>query len=118
MGGAITPPGPAIRHRGIDHGSFTVLRSTRAGFPATMVWGATLLVTTLPAPTSAPSPISTPHRIVDPDPIEADLRTMVGTTVQSAAVCGLPSAVTALGYRSLMNVTAWPTKTSSSISTP
>ena len=35
-------------------------RITRAGLPATIAYGGTFLVTTLPAPTMAPSPIVTP----------------------------------------------------------
>src|SRR2546425_120489 len=61
-------------------------RGIRAGLPATMLPAGTSLVTTLPAPTMAPSPISTPHRIVEPEPIDALLRTIVGTTFQSSPV--------------------------------
>src|SRR2546430_11184401 len=93
------------------HQRSSIRRSTRAGFPATIVPAATLFVTTLPAPTMAFSPISTPQRIVAPDPIVAPRLTIVGTIVQSPSPCSSPAAVTALGNRSLMNVTPWPTKT-------
>ena len=46
------------------------------------------------------------------------MRTIVGSTVQSASDCGLPSGFVARGKRSLVNITPWPTKTSSSITTP
>src|SRR5262249_23182168 len=93
------------------HWPSSTARRTRAGLPATIVRGGTSRVTTLPAPTIALSPISTPHRIVEPEPIEAPARTTVGTRCQSASVCRVRSALTARGYRSLMNVTPWPTKT-------
>lgn len=44
-----------------------------AGLPATMVSGATFLVTTLAAPTTALSPTVTPGNIVAPAPIHAFL---------------------------------------------
>ena len=40
-----------------------LISRTLAGFPATIVWGGTSLVTTLPAPTSASSPTVTLERI-------------------------------------------------------
>jgi hypothetical protein len=60
----------------------------------------------------------TPHKIVAFDPMDAPRQTRVGSTFQSAGPCGLPSAVVALGERSLINITPCPTKTSSSIVTP
>ena len=44
--------------------------------------------------------------------------TRVCTSVQSASVCMRPSATTARGNRSLVNMTPWPTKTPSPIPTP
>ena len=78
---------------------------TRAGTPATIVFGGTSLVTTAPAPTIAPSPMVTPAKIVAEDPIEAPFFTRVGTTFQSVSVCKAPSELVARGYRSLINVT-------------
>src|SRR5207302_10174842 len=52
----------------------STVRSTLAGFPATIEFAGTLFVTTLPAPTMAFSPMVTFGRIVAPDPIEAPLR--------------------------------------------
>ena len=46
-----------------------------------MVFGVTLRVTTLPAPTMAFSPMMTLQRIVDPDPMEAPLQTRVCSTL-------------------------------------
>ena len=60
----------------------------------------------------------TPARIVALLPIDARRFTSVGTTVQSASVCRLPSALTARGCRSLVNITPWPTNTPSSSVTP
>ena len=68
-----------------------------AGTPATTVFGETSLVTTDPAPIRAFSPIVIPHKMVALDPIEAPFFTMVLITFQSASVCGLPSALVALG---------------------
>jgi hypothetical protein len=51
-------------------------------------------------------------------PIDARRATRVGMTSQSAAVCSVPSAFTADGVRSLVNITPCPTKTPSSIDTP
>ena len=73
------------------------MRIRRAGLPATTALGGTSLVTTLPAPTIAPSPTVTPHSRVTLEPIEAPRQTRVGTTLQSSAVCGRPSALTARG---------------------
>src|ERR1051325_497621 len=97
--------------------SLTYLKSF-AGLPATIAFAGTSFVTTLPAPTIAFSPIVTLQRIVAPDPIDAPLHTLVFSTFQSASVCNPPPATVARGYTSLMNVTLWPTNTSSSISTP
>src|SRR5215475_8931436 len=93
-------------------------RKTLAGFPATMAFAGTSLVTTLPAPTMAFSPMATLLRMVEPEPIDEPLRTMVFSTFQSASVCSSPEAAVARGYESLMKVTLWPIKTLSSISTP
>src|SRR5213593_2583632 len=90
----------------------------RAGFPATVAPGETSAVTTAPAPTIARSPIVTPQSTVAPLPTLAPLFTTVGTTFQSASVCSEPFTLVARGYLSLMKVTLWPTKTSSSIVTP
>src|SRR5262249_5961675 len=65
-----------------------------------------------------PSPTVSPPRIVALLPIDARDRTSVRTTDQSASAWSAPSAVTALGYVSLMNITPWPTNTPSSIVTP
>ena len=53
-----------------------------------------------------------------PEPIAARRSTTVGSSAQSASVCSSPSSVVARGNLSLMNITPWPTKTSSSIVTP
>jgi hypothetical protein len=58
------------------------------------------------------------ERIVEPEPIEAHFFTRVGSITQSCSVCGCPLALVARGKESLINVTPWPTKTSSSIVTP
>jgi hypothetical protein len=63
------------------------------------------------------SPIVTPHMMVALVPIDAPRFTSVGTHCQSASVWRRP-AVVALGWRSLMNETLWPMKTSSSMVTP
>ena len=68
-----------------------------AGFPATIAFSGTSLVTVLPAPTIAFSPIVSPERIVAPEPIEAPVLTKVCSTFQSASVCNLPSALVARG---------------------
>src|SRR5882724_6101494 len=57
-------------------------RNTFAGFPATMVFAGTSLVTTLPAPTIAFSPIVRFDRMVAPEPIDAPFFTMVRSTFQ------------------------------------
>ena len=88
------------------------------GFPATIAFGGTSLVTRQFAPMMAFSPIVTSHMIVAPDPMEAPFLTTVGRTTQSASVCGFPPPLVALGYLSLMKVTLWPMKTSSSMVTP
>jgi hypothetical protein len=48
-------------------------RNTLPGFPTTIAFAGTLLVTTLPAPINAFSPITTFERMVAPDPIDAPL---------------------------------------------
>src|SRR6266436_1865442 len=96
---------------------FTNLK-TFAGFPATMAFGGTSLVTRLPAPTIAFSPIVTLQRMVDPEPIDAPLQILVFSTFQSASVWSPPSGTVARGYTSLMNVTLCPMNTLSSMSTP
>src|SRR5205809_4719670 len=58
----------------------------RAGFPATIAFGGTSLVTTLPAPTSKFSPMVTFARIVAPEPIETPFFTNVRSTFQPASV--------------------------------
>ncbi len=69
----------------------------RAGFPATIVFGGTSFVTTLPAPTTAFSPTVIPHRSVALEPMEAPRFTSVGTQTQSSSVCSFPSSVVACG---------------------
>src|SRR5229473_3265029 len=56
--------------------------------------------------------------ITAPLPIDAARRTAVSSIGQSFSVCGDPSRLVARGLRSLMKITPWPTKTSSSIVTP
>src|ERR687887_582967 len=73
------------------------IRRTRAGFPATIVFGATFLVTTEPAPTIAFSPITTFDRIVAPEPIEAPFLTKIRSTCQSFSVCRPPLGLVARG---------------------
>ncbi len=68
-----------------------------AGLPATIVFGGTSFVMTLPAPKRAFSPIVTLARIVQLEPIEDPVLTRMGSTVQSASVCSLPSGVVARG---------------------
>src|SRR5439155_10328343 len=115
--------GSGDRRRGNDAHYFPCsgllrIRRKRAGHPATTAPGSTLRVTTAPAPTRAPSPITTPAMTTAPLPTDAPRHTRVGTSCQSAAVCGSPSSLVARGSRSLMNITPWPTNTSSSIVTP
>ncbi len=76
------------------------------------------MVTTAPAPTRARSPTVTPAITVALLPMEAPRRIRVGSTCQSASLCRLPSSLVARGKRSLVNMTPWPMKTSSSIATP
>ena len=90
----------------------------RAGFPATVEFGATSWVTTLPAPTMEFSPMVSPPRMVEPDPIDAPFFTRVDSQFQSPFVRTRPLPSVARGQRSLMNITPWPMKTSSSIVTP
>jgi hypothetical protein len=49
--------------------SSSVVRRTRAGFPAATTSGGTSRVTTLPAPMTDRSPILTPGRITLPAPM-------------------------------------------------
>jgi hypothetical protein len=72
-------------------------RINRAGLPATIVFGWTSFVTTLPAPTIAFSPIVTPHRMTAPLPIDARLQTVVGTSAQSRSPFMVPLTFTAAG---------------------
>ena len=51
---------------------------TRAGTPATSVRGATLVVTTLPAPTQLSRPIVTPGIRIERAPIHTLSSTMIG----------------------------------------
>src|SRR5208283_3383061 len=76
--------------------SFTNLRNF-AGFPATIAFAGTSLVTTLPAPTIALSPTVILLRIVDPEPIDAPLQILVFSTFQSASVCRPPPGAVARG---------------------
>ena len=64
-------------------------RTTRAGTPATIVYGGTSAVTTLPAPTIANSPTVTPARIVLRRPRYAPRRIVVR---RSARVASSPSS--------------------------
>src|SRR5690606_19248649 len=73
------------------------LARMRAGTPATVAWAGTSLVTTAPAPTRAPSPMVMPGRMVALEPMETPSSTTVGTTSQSASVCGSPSPRVARG---------------------
>src|SRR5260370_17667940 len=75
--------------------SMNLLR--RAGFPTTMAFAGTSLVTTLPAPTIAFSPIVTPERIVTPEPIDAPFLTIVHSTFQSFSLSNFPSPFAARG---------------------
>ena len=76
------------------------------------------MVTTEPAPTIAPSPTVTPARMVALEPTEAPFLMKVGTTFQSASVWRPPPSTVDRGYISLIKVTLWPMKTSSSTVTP
>src|ERR1700730_1741777 len=78
-------------------GAAVMLRSTFAGFPATIVFAGTSFVTTLPAPTSAFSPITILDRTVLPEPMEAPFFTIVASTFQSFSDCRCPSRVVARG---------------------
>src|SRR4029077_9059807 len=77
--------------------SLSMNRRTFAGLPATMAFAGTSLVTTLPAPTMAFSPMVILLSTVEPEPMEAPLRTTVFSTFQSASVCNSPPAVVARG---------------------
>src|SRR3981189_2411476 len=82
----------------------------RAGLPNTNSWSTTGRVTTEPAPTSAYSPMVLPPMTVTLAPIDAPRPTVVATGSQSVD-CDR-------GYRSLVNTTPGPTKTSSARVTP
>ena len=102
----------------LPHRTLSTARA-RAGIPATTSPAPTSRVTTAPAPTSAPSPMRTPPRTTAPEPSEAPRSTTRRRAAPSRpAVCSSPSSVVARGRLSLMKRTPWPTKTSSSISTP
>src|SRR5260370_33663483 len=73
-------------HRAIS-ASGVITRTILAGLPATIAFGGTSCVTTLPAPTIAPSPIVTFERIVAPEPMDAPFFTSVCSTYQSFSVC-------------------------------
>src|SRR2546427_11420201 len=72
-------------------------RNRRAELPATIALAGTSRVTTLPAPIRAFSPIVMFARMVAPEPIEAPVRTSVGSTFQSFSVCSAPFAAVARG---------------------
>ena len=92
--------------------------TTRAGLPTTVAPAGTSRVTTAPAPTMAPLPMRTPHKIVAPEPIAASSSIQVSVSVQSPGALGVPSGLQARGWRSLTNVTPWPTNTRSAMWTP
>src|SRR5262249_51784428 len=120
VAGQIRPPVPEPDDPDADHraprwsGSIAL---RRAGTPTTVASAATSRVTTAPAPITARSPMVTPHRITAPEPIDALRLTSVRSRLQSPSPCSRPATV-ARGWRSLMNITPWPTNTSSSIVTP
>src|ERR1700694_3768048 len=74
-----------------------VERSTLAGLPATMTFGGTSRVTTLPAPTMEFSPTTTLQRMVAPEPMDAPRLMTVDSTRQSLSVWNSPSGVVARG---------------------
>ena len=79
-------------------GPGSIFLSSRAGLPATTVWGSTSFVTTLPAPTSAPSPIVTPR---EDDGAAADRGAPADLGLDQLPVVGplrsSPAGVTAAG---------------------
>src|SRR4026208_2494292 len=79
-------PVPVPDYANGDHRASCERGCRRAGTPATTASAGTSRVTTAPAPTTARSPIVTPHMMTAPLPIDAPLRTRVGTTFQSASV--------------------------------
>src|ERR1043165_5516911 len=101
-----------------DNFGFRVFPTIFAGTPATIAKSGTSFVTTAPAPTNAFAPIVMPHMSVALLPMLARVLTRVGITFQSEADCSEPSALTARGYGSLINITPWPTNTPSSMVTP
>jgi hypothetical protein len=86
------------------------------GTPATSVTGTVRRVTTAPAPTRAPLADGDAATITAPLPIEAPLR--IGWDHLPVGFGLSAAASLARGMRSLMNMTPWPTNTSSSMSTP
>src|SRR5258706_2348206 len=72
-------------------------RNIFAGLPATMTFGGTSRVTTLPAPTMEFSPTITLERTVAPEPMDAPRLMTVASTRQSLSVCSSPSGVVARG---------------------
>lgn len=77
----------AIEHfEQIEHLYSSIYRRILAGLPATIVFGGTSRVTTLPAPMMAFSPMVTWDRTVEPEPMEAPFFTRVGSTAQSSSV--------------------------------
>ena len=54
-----------------------------AGFPATITFGGTSLVTTLPAPTIELSPIVIPGNIIAPEPIQTLFPICIGLGTRS-----------------------------------
>src|SRR6056297_2132036 len=71
--------------------SESVVPTTTAGTPATVVWAGTSARTTLPAPILAPLPISTRPRILAPAPIITPDRT---TGCRSPEIFPVPPRVT------------------------
>src|SRR6202012_5145045 len=82
----------------------------RAGLPATIAFGGTVLVTTAPAAIMAPEQTSIPGRIVAFAPIDAQRRIVVRRRDSGRALF--------LGKRSLAKVALGPMNTSSSRVTP
>ena len=80
--------------------SSNLFRTGRAGFPGTIVYGATSAVTTALASMAAPSPIVTPDRTTAPLPIQMSL-----PMVTSPFEAGWPCMPTASGHcsGSIMN---------------
>ena len=64
------------------------VRTTTAGFPATIAKGGTSLVTTAPAATIAPRPILTPFKTVDLKPIQTSSSITTGRVVTDSKLAG------------------------------